>query len=105
MYYDVDYSDVVPVKRKALEQTDQENYSSLLMEDKGFSVTALARLHNLLTHTAVQCFSMLLVRDSSVISLRLVTVACTPHCGCRMNICYCSRSYAEQQNQVGPTAI
>ncbi|CAE7610413.1 unnamed protein product, partial [Symbiodinium microadriaticum] len=60
MYYQVDYSDVVPVKGKALEQTDQENYSSLLMEDKGFSVTAMARLHNLLTHTAVQCFSMLL---------------------------------------------
>ena len=61
MYYEVDYSDVVPVKRKHLEKTDQESYSNLLMEDKGFSVTAMSRLHNLLTHTAVQCFSMLLV--------------------------------------------
>ena len=74
MYYDVDYSNVVPVKGRELEQTNQENYSSLLMEDKGFSVTALARLHNLLTHTAVQCFSILQVRGVLATFKRLVMV-------------------------------
>lgn len=76
MYYDVDYSDVAPVKNKALQQTDEENYSSLLMEDKGFSVTAMSRLHNLLTHSAVQCFSMLLVMISHCCAMmfsRLIT--------------------------------
>lgn len=64
LYYEVDYSDVVPVSKKSLEKTEEENYSGLLMEDKGFSVTAMSRLHNLVTHTAVQCFSMLLVSAS-----------------------------------------
>lgn len=61
IFYSVNYTNLQPVSLNLSDTTTSDDYNTVLMEDKCFSLTAITRLHNLIGHTVVNCLNSLMV--------------------------------------------